>query len=163
MIHEVSGDILLTKAQLIAHGVAANDPMTQGLALSLHEKYPSMHKDFHHWRHQNHPDLGDAWMWGGAGGVRIVNIITQEGGHDHGSRPGKASLKGIRDGLKALARIIKKEGIESLAAPRIGAGVGGLDWADVKPIFEDRLGELDIPVYIYEEFQAGVQADEPDA
>lgn len=163
MIHEVSGDILLTKAQLIAHGVAANDPMSQGLALSLHEKYPSMHKDFHHWCHQNHPSLGEAWMWGGPGGVRIVNLITQEGGHDHGSRPGKASLKGIRDGLKSLARIIKKESIESLAAPRIGTGVGGLDWADVKPIFEERLGELNIPVYIYEEFQAGVQADEPEA
>ena len=51
MIHEVAGDILLTRAQVIAHGIAANDPMTEGLALSLHEKHPSMHKDFHHWCH----------------------------------------------------------------------------------------------------------------
>ncbi len=45
MIYEVSGDILLTKAQMIAHGIASNDPMTQGLALSLHKNYPAMHKD----------------------------------------------------------------------------------------------------------------------
>ena len=38
MIYEVAGDILLTRAQAIAHGIAANDPMTEGLALSLHEK-----------------------------------------------------------------------------------------------------------------------------
>ncbi|MEK6737355.1 MAG: hypothetical protein AABY74_01655 [Planctomycetota bacterium] len=28
MIHEVEGDILLTRAQVIAHGVAANDAIT---------------------------------------------------------------------------------------------------------------------------------------
>ena len=94
MIHEVSGDILLTKAQLIAHGVAANDPITQGLARSLHEKYPSMHKDFHHWCHQSHPKTGDAWMWGGPGGVRIVNVITQEGGYDHGARANSRRRQG---------------------------------------------------------------------
>lgn len=62
MIHEVEGDILLTKAQVIAHGVAANDPMKQGLALSLHECYPAMHKDFHHWCHQAHPEPGAALL-----------------------------------------------------------------------------------------------------
>lgn len=48
MIHYVSGDILLSRAQAIAHGVAPMDPMNQGLARSLHEKYPAMHKDYHH-------------------------------------------------------------------------------------------------------------------
>jgi O-acetyl-ADP-ribose deacetylase (regulator of RNase III) len=38
VIHQVSGDILLSRAQVIAHGVAPNDPMKQGLALALHEK-----------------------------------------------------------------------------------------------------------------------------
>lgn len=38
MIHEVAGDILLTKAQAIAHGVAPNDPFDQGLARALREK-----------------------------------------------------------------------------------------------------------------------------
>ena len=52
MIIEVEGDILLSKAQAIAHGVAANDPMSQGLAKSLHEWMPSMHKDFHRWCHK---------------------------------------------------------------------------------------------------------------
>ena len=79
MIHEVTGDILLTKARAIAHGIAANDPMNQGLALSLNEQYPAMHKDFHHWCRQNHPKPSEAWVWGGAEGARVVNLITQEG------------------------------------------------------------------------------------
>jgi O-acetyl-ADP-ribose deacetylase (regulator of RNase III) len=161
MLYEVSGDILLSKAHAVAHGVAANDPMNQGLALSLHERYPSMHKDFHHWCHVNHPGPGEAWMWGGAGNVRIVNLLTQEGGYGHGGRPGKASTKSVSDSLKALAKMVKKEGFTSLALPRLATGVGGLDWSDVKPLVEQRLGGLDIPVYLYTEYHTGEQAEEP--
>ena len=100
MIHEVSGDILLSKAQVICHGVAPNDPMKQGLALALHEKFPAMHKDCHHWCSQQHPAPGSVWVCSGAGGVRIVNLLTQEGGYGHGARPGKASLKHVRDALR---------------------------------------------------------------
>jgi len=32
MIYQVEGDILLSKAQAIAHGVRINDPMHKGLA-----------------------------------------------------------------------------------------------------------------------------------
>ena len=161
MIHDVAGDILLTQAQAIAHGIAANDPMSEGLALSLHEKYPAMHKDFHHWCHTSRPAPGAAWMWGGPGGVRIINLITQEGGYGHGARPHKATVKHVRDSLKAMAKIIEKEGIESVAIPKLATGVGGLSWDEVRPVIEERLGALEIPVYLYSEFHAGQQAKEP--
>jgi O-acetyl-ADP-ribose deacetylase (regulator of RNase III) len=161
MIHEVSGDILLTRAQVIAHGVAANDPMNQGLALSLHEAYPAMHKDYHHWCKSQHPKEGSAWMWGGAENVRVVNLITQEGGYLQGAKPGRATIKYVNDALKALAKLAKKEKFSSIALPRLATGVGGLDWEDVKPVMMQRLGELDMPVYVYAEYRAGQQADEP--
>ena len=161
MIYEVSGDILLSKAQVIAHGVAPNDPMKQGLALALHDKFPAMHKDFHHWCNQQHPAVGRAWIWSGAGGVRIVNLLTQEGGYEHGARPGKASLKHVRDALRELAQLAVSEGFTSLALPRLATGVGGLEWSEVKPVIESRLGELAIPVYVYSEFHAGQVAQEP--
>lgn len=149
MIIEVEGDILLSRAQAIAHGVAANDPMTQGLAKSLHEKMPSMHKDFHHWCHQQHPEPGEAWVWAAADGVRIVNLITQEGGYGHSARPYKASVKNVSHALKALKKMAIKEKFASLALPRLATGVGGLNWDDVSPLIQDHLGDLDIPVYIY--------------
>lgn len=160
MIHNVSGDILLSDAQAIAHGIAANDPMSQGLALSLHKKYPSMHKDFHHWCHQAHPKAGSAWMWGGPGGVRVVNLITQEGGYGHGSKPGKATIKNVRNSLKALAKISVEEEFSSLALPKLATGVGGLSWDEVYPVISDTLGDLDIPVYVYSEFHSGIKAKE---
>ena len=161
MIHEVEGDILLTSAQAIAHGVAPNDPMNQGLALSLHERYPAMHKDFHHWCHVQHPKPGEAWVWGGAEGVRIVNLLTQEGGYGGGNKPGPASNTNVNHALRALKKIVQKEGFTSIALPRLATGVGGLDWSDVKPLIQSQLGELDLPIYVYVKFVSGQKANEP--
>ncbi len=161
MIHYVSGDILLTRAQVIAHGVSPNDPMTQGLALALRDKYPAVHKDFHHWCSQTHPSPGSVWMWGGADGVRIVNLLTQEGGYGHGARPGRATVKHVRDALRELAKMAIAESFTSIALPRVATGVGGLDWKDVLPVIEDRLGALGIPVIVYSEFHPGHRAEEP--
>ena len=61
MIHEVSGDILLSKANVIAHGVSPNDDFHQGLALALREKWPAMYKDFRHYCRTEHPKPGAVW------------------------------------------------------------------------------------------------------
>ena len=161
MIHEVEGDILLSGAEAIAHGVAANDPMDQGLAEALHKNYPSMHKDFHHWCHVQHPKTGSAWSWSGVGGVHIINLITQEGGHDHGTRPGKASVSSVNHALRALKKMVAKEGYASIALPRLATGVGGLDWADVRPLINSQLADLDALVYVYHQYIPGQKAVEP--
>jgi O-acetyl-ADP-ribose deacetylase (regulator of RNase III) len=165
MIHEVEGDILLSRAEAIAHGVAPNDPMNQGLALSLHKRYPGMHKDFHQWCHHQHPKSGEAWMWSGtqstgAGSIRIINLLTQTGGYDR-EKPGKATEVNVNHALRALKKIVEKEGLSSLALPRLATGVGGLDWGAVQPLIENQLGELQVPVYVYVTFHAGQQAIEP--
>jgi O-acetyl-ADP-ribose deacetylase (regulator of RNase III) len=161
MIYEVSGDILLSKAQAIAHGVAANDPMDQGLALTLHKRYPSLHKDFHHWCHQQHPKPGEAWLWGCADGIRIINLLTQEGGYGHGARPGKASTTNVNHALRALKKIIQKEKFSSVALPAIATGVGGLVLDEVMPLINNQLGDLEADIYVYSTYLAGEQAQEP--
>lgn len=163
MIHFVTGDILATRAQVIAHGVAANDPMTHGLALALREAYPAMHKDFHHWCRQRHPKPGAVWMWGGPGGLRLVNLLTQEGGYGSGATPGRATVQHVRESLRALHHLALTEGFTSIAVPRLATGIGGLAWSDVLPVIEDRLGTLDIPIYVYAEYRPGKIAHEPGA
>ena len=165
MIHEVQGDILLTRAQVTAHGVAANDPMKQGLALSLHQRYPSMHKDFHHWCNNNHPSAGQAWLWSGVGSegdhpVHIVNLLTQEGGYE-GKPPGRATESSVNHSLRELRKLAEKNQFTSIALPRLATGVGGLDWEKVKPLVQAQLGDMGIPVYVYVTYHAGQTADEP--
>lgn len=146
---------------MLAHSVAPNDPMTQGLALALRQKYPAMHKDYHHWCSQQHPKPGSAWVWGGADGVRILNLVTQEGGYGHGAKPDRATLPHVGHALRELKKMCVKEGYTSLALPRIATGVGGLRWDDVSPLIDEHLGDLTIPVYVYAEYHEGQPASEP--
>jgi O-acetyl-ADP-ribose deacetylase (regulator of RNase III) len=163
MIHEVEGDILLTGADAIAHGVAANDPMNQGLAKALHERYPAMHKDLHHWCRQQHPKLGSAFIWSGAGGVRVINLLTQEGGYEHGSKPSKSSASSVNHALHSLKKLIADEGLASVALPRLATGVGGLDWNVVRPLIRAQLADVDADFYVYASYVPGKKANEPRA
>ena len=161
MIHEVTGDILLSRANAIAHGVAPNDDFHTGLALALRERAPSLYKDFRHFCQSTHPKPGTLWTWAGPDGRRVVNLLTQEGveGH-HGGKPGKATLPNVRHALKALRAEIDAQGITSLALPRLATGVGGLEWDDVRPIVYEHLADAGIPVYVYTTWRAGEAAAE---
>jgi O-acetyl-ADP-ribose deacetylase (regulator of RNase III) len=163
MIHEVTGDILLTKAQAIAHGVAPNDHFDSGLALHLRERWPSMAKDFRHYAHNTHPKPGEIWGWGGVGGVRIYCLMTQEGEHGHGAKPGRASLPSVNHALKRLRHELEKETVRSVALPKLATGVGGLDWKDVLPLIRQHLGDLSIPVFVYTTYHKDQAATEPGA
>jgi O-acetyl-ADP-ribose deacetylase (regulator of RNase III) len=161
MLHELSGDILLSSAKAIVHGVAPNDDFHQGLALQLRERMPAMYKDFRHYCQTQHPKSGDLWTWMSADGRYLVNLFTQDAAYAHGSKPGHASVSHVNHTLHALRNFAQKEKVGSLALPRLACGVGGLDWNDIKPLIEKHLGDLKIPVYIYANYQKGLKASEP--
>jgi O-acetyl-ADP-ribose deacetylase (regulator of RNase III) len=160
MLKEVAGDILLTKAEVLAHGVAPNDNFTNGLALALRERWPAMYKDFRHYSQTFTPKSGGLWTWSGVGAVRIVNLYTQEAAASYGDKPGRATIENVNHCLKELGKVIEAEKFKSVALPRLATGVGGLDWKDVKPLLEKHLGHLSIPVYVYGTYHPGVQAKE---
>lgn len=160
MIKEVKGDILLTEAQAIAHGVAPNDHFDRGLALSLRESYPAMAKDFRHYCRLKNPSPGEIWMWGTVGGKRFFNLLTQEPAVSHNSHPGGASHKYVNNCLKELVKAIKKEGVTSLAIPRLATGFGQMEWDEVLPLIKEHLGDVGIPVYVYSTFVKGEKAVE---
>jgi len=159
MITKATGDILLSEAQAIAHGVAPHDHFNQGLALALREQFPAMAKDFRHYCHQSSPKPGSAWLWAGPEKV-IINLMTQEAAADESGHPGKATLSYVSHALKALRKIIEEQGITSLALPRLATGVGGLSWDEVEPLIEEHLGDLEIPVVVYETYVEGRKAVE---
>lgn len=162
MLKEVQGDILLSGARTIVHGVAPNDPFSQGLALALREKAPALYKDFRHYCQTHHPSPGSLWTWVGADGVRIISLFTQQPveGH-HGGKPGRASVSNVSHALKALRQLAESENLQSIALPRLATGVGGLPWEEVRPLIAQHLEGLNIPVYLYTVYQAGQKAMEP--
>lgn len=158
MIREVSGDLLLSEAEAIAHGVAPNDHFDQGLALALREKWPAMARDFKHYSHQTHPKPGEIWTWGGVGGARIYCLLTQEGDHNHGSRPGRASLANVNHCLKRLRHELEKHPVKSLAMPKLATGVGGLEWKEVLPLIKQYLDDLPCDIEVYSTYHPAVVA-----
>jgi O-acetyl-ADP-ribose deacetylase (regulator of RNase III) len=163
MLHEFSGDILLSSAAVIAHGVAPNDPFHSGLALQLRERFPAMYKDFRHYCQTAHPKPGEIWAWAGAGPdgpVRIVALMTQEGGYEHGAKPKPASVSHVGHALKAFRKWIDDEKPASVAIPKLATGVGGLEWEQVHPLIKQHLAGS-VPVYLYSTYHKGVKSAEP--
>ncbi len=160
MIKQVTGDILLSDAQALAHGIAPNDHFDSGLALSLRQDWPALAKDFRHHLHTSHPKAGGLWVWTRADGRRIVNLFTQEPAPSEHAHPGKASYQNLNHCLRELHKWIEAEKITSLALPRLATGVGGLVWDQVEPLIRQHLGSLQIPIYIYTIYEKGVTAKE---
>jgi O-acetyl-ADP-ribose deacetylase (regulator of RNase III) len=105
------------------------------------------------------PKTGELCTWAGVGGVRIVNLFTQEPAVSHGAKPGLATIENVNDCLKALRKVIEVEKFKSVALPRLATGVSGLEWIDVKPLIEKHLGHLSIPAYVSATYQSEVQQE----
>jgi O-acetyl-ADP-ribose deacetylase (regulator of RNase III) len=161
MIYEVKGDILLSHAQAIAHSVAPHDRFDEGLALSLREQWPALVKDFHHFSHSMHPKAGDTWIWSGAMSRYIVNLLVNEAAQRMGEKPGHARPEHLDRALRHLRHLLESHRFASLALPRLATGAGGMDWQVVRPLIKHHLGDLALPIYIYVDYQKGVQAVEP--
>jgi O-acetyl-ADP-ribose deacetylase (regulator of RNase III) len=81
-------------------------------------------------------------------------------GQGKAARPVKARPEDVNHALRELARLVREEGIKSLALPRLATGVGGLNWADVKPLVQQHLSELGVPVLVYEVYHKDQKANE---
>lgn len=75
MIYELSGDILLSGAKVIAQSVAPNDDFLHGLALQLRERMPAMYKDFRHFCQTKHPKSGGLLSWVSPDGHQIISLF----------------------------------------------------------------------------------------
>ncbi len=71
-----------------------------------------------------------------------------------------ADIAGIEDGLKWLSENYKKEGIQSLALPALGCGLGNLQWKDVGPLMCKYVKNWDIQVVIYLPAEHDVSPDQ---
>ncbi|MEQ8954116.1 MAG: macro domain-containing protein, partial [Gammaproteobacteria bacterium] len=130
MIYQVEGDIMLSRAEVIAHGVSTADPMIRGLASELHSKFPAMVEQFQQWCEETSPEPGEVWLWRQPGKISIVNMLIQEGDDDPTRirRPDRIALNRC---FRALNRLATEERFNSIAMPPVGAGEFALDWSEV--------------------------------
>ena len=150
MIKFVSGDILKTTSAYIAQGVAteSQEGMGIGLALKISTKWPDVQRHFKQFTRSQKFQGGDIFVVAPTRNrPGIIYIATQPDMY-------QASLSFLNRGLRKLARYCVKHRVESVSLPRIGAGLGKLDWDDeVKPLLVKHLADLETTFLIFEDFK----------
>lgn len=145
-VHKV-GDIFSTEMPAIGHGVNIKANMSGGIAAIIAKKFPAIlppYKEacksgelttggFQAVKVQESPEL------------TILNLASQD-------KPGRhARLDWFEESLNRAVEYARENELPGFAIPRIGAGIGGLDWeTEVKPLIEatgDAVEDLTIEVW----------------
>ena len=133
MIEFKSGDILTTDAEALVNTVNCVGIMGRGIALQFKNAFPANFKAYAAacQRREVRPGRMFVYDTGYASNPKhIINFPTKRHWR------GKSRLEDIESGLGALVREIELRGIRSIALPPLGAGLGGLDWQDVRSRIE---------------------------
>lgn len=65
-----------------------------------------------------------------------------------------AELTYLNKGLKRLKKVCESRGIKTVSLPKIGAGLGKLDWnSEVKPLLESILSDCETAFNVYEDYK----------
>jgi O-acetyl-ADP-ribose deacetylase (regulator of RNase III) len=154
-IEYVTGDLFANRfgALALAHGCNCQGSMGAGIATGFRDRYPEMFAEYRR-RCKAEPrqfNLGDAWLWKATDDSVdqpcVFNLGTQEG-----VWRARASYEAIEAALKSMRQQADREGITSIALPRIGAGYGGLSWKKVRAVIEKVFADWPGALYVYEEY-----------
>jgi len=143
-----TGDILTEDAEALANTVNCVGIMGRGVALKFKEAFPENFKAYALACRRQEVQPGRMFVFntGKLTNPRyIINFPTKRHWR------GKARIEDIEKGLKALVGEVRSRGIRSLAIPPLGAGLGGLDWAVVRPRIERAFLALsDVRIVVFE-------------
>ncbi len=151
MIRYTQGNLLAADVDALVNTVNTVGVSGKGIALMFKESYPENFRAYEAASKAGLLAPGGLFVTERRdmlGPRFIINFATKK----HWRHP--SQLGWIKEGLAALREEIGARGIRSIAIPPLGAGNGGLDWRNVKPLIADALGDLDCEVVVYEPTQA---------
>jgi O-acetyl-ADP-ribose deacetylase (regulator of RNase III) len=148
MITYTEGNLLEADAEALVNTVNTVGVMGKGVALMFKERFPKNFKEYENACKAKTLRVGSMFVTERddlLGPKWIINFPTK----DHWRAPSK--IEWIVEGLEDLKRVISEKNIRSIALPPLGAGNGGLNWREVRPLIEEALGSLDnVRVVVYE-------------
>lgn len=108
-----------------AHGCNCAGAMGKGIALQFRAKFPDMYRIYKQMCKSGRFNLGDVYDYDYGGG-HVYNLGTQK------SWGPCAKLRYIEESVRKMCELAIADNIDAIALPAIGAGLGGLNWDDVK-------------------------------
>ncbi len=148
MIEHKTGNILADDAEALVNTVNCVGIMGRGIALQFKNAFPENFRAYEQACKRQEVQPGRMFVFENdrlTNPRYIINFPTKRHWR------GKSRMEDIDAGLVALVDDIKTRDIHSIAIPPLGSGLGGLDWADVRPRIERALSGLkDLRAVIYE-------------
>ena len=147
MIRHTTGNILEAEVEALVNTVNCVGVMGRGIALQFKNAFPDNFKAYQSACQRKSVEPGRMFVFD-TGQLTTPRYIVNFPTKRHWR--GKSRIEDIESGLLALAQEVRRLGIRSIAVPPLGSGLGGLNWADVRPRIVDALGGLtgvDIVVY----------------
>ena len=133
MIDIARGNLLMADVDALVNTVNCVGFMGKGIALQFKQAFPANNKAYEAACANNEVVPGRMLVHDNGGLVNprwIINFPTKRHWR------GKSRLEDVAAGLKALIADVQNLGIHSIAVPPLGCGLGGLDWAVVRPMIE---------------------------
>lgn len=130
LIHK-NGDVFTTTLPAVAHGVNLKGVMGAGIAKTVRKLFPEVYRDYRAACFSNRFNVGEMLpLYSPGRNLWVFNVASQD-------LPGaNARIDWLEESLMASAEFCMMKGLAGFAAPRIGAGIGGLVWEDVLAVFE---------------------------
>ena len=137
-------NIFDSSCQTITIPVNVVGVMGAGLAKQFAQKYPDGDKTYKTFCHDKSLVVGRVAFYD-AGNKKFCFFPTK--GHWRNN----SRLEDILAGLRDLYRVYGAAGVHSIAFPRLGCGLGGLDWKSVSEYIDKFAAHVDIPVEVYDD------------
>ena len=140
MLQYKMGNILAEETDALVNTVNCVGVMGRGIALQFKIAFPDNFKAYAQACKRQEVQPGHLFVFdtGRLTNPRyIINFPTKRHWR------GKSRMEDIESGLQALREVIRDKEILSLAVPPLGAGLGGLNWNEVRLRIEEALGDFD--------------------
>ncbi len=149
MIEYKTGDIVSEDAEALVNSVNCVGIMGRGVALQFKNAFPENFKAYEEACRRNELQPGRLFIFRTnqlSNPKYIINFPTKRHWR------GRSRISDIEAGLEALVTEVRRLGIQSVAIPPLGSGLGGLEWSDIRPLIEAAVRDLDdnVQVTIFE-------------
>lgn len=151
----IKGNILRADVEAIVNTVNCVGVMGRGIAAQFKREYPENFKVYEAACKRKEVTLGRMFIFE-TGQVLNPRLIVNSPTKRHWR--GESRIEDIESGLDALVAEVKQRGINSIAIPPLGCGLGGLDWKDVRPLIESAFkGLSNVRALVFEPSDQGTE------
>jgi O-acetyl-ADP-ribose deacetylase (regulator of RNase III) len=147
VVEFVTGNLLEADVDALVNTVNTKGVMGKGIALQFRRAFPQNYAAYRTACEAGQVRLGKMFVVPTGRLARprlIINFPTK------GHWRARSRLVDVDAGLRDLVRVIEEYEIESVALPPLGCGLGGLDWADVRPRIEAALADTPVRAIAFE-------------